>query len=64
VSRPRSFERNDSVSRWGDLFVGDDAQVTKRFLDAIAQHRHWTRKGKNRLVVPSDGDETRGKRTE
>jgi catalase len=46
------------------VIVGDNAQVTKRFVDAMAQHRHWTRKGKNQLVIPPGSDETRGKSTE
>jgi len=44
------------------LVVGDNgrtASVVKRFIEAIAQHRNWTRQGKNRLV-PSAAPELRG----
>jgi len=46
------------------IIVGDDAQVAKRFIEAMTQHRHWTRKGRNRLAVPAGGDETRGRKSE
>jgi hypothetical protein len=34
-----------------------------RFLDMIARHRHWTRKGKNRIGASRDRDETRGRQS-
>jgi catalase len=39
--------------------AGRIARVVKQFIEAIAQHRNWTRTGKNRLV-PSPGGELRG----
>ena len=39
--------------------TGRIARVVRQFIDAIAQHRNWTRAGKNRLV-PSPGGELRG----
>jgi catalase len=44
------------------LIVDDNGRigsVVKRFIEAIAQHRNWTRTGKNRLV-PSPTGELRG----
>jgi catalase len=44
------------------LVIGDNGQtarVVRQFIQAIAQHRNWTRQGKNRLV-PSPGGELRG----
>jgi len=44
------------------LVVGDNGQtarIVRQFIEAIAQHRNWTRQGKNRLV-PSPGGELRG----
>jgi catalase len=44
------------------LVVGDNGQtarIVRQFIEAIAQHRNWTRPGKNRLV-PSPGGELRG----
>jgi catalase len=38
---------------------GRTASVVKRFIEAIAQHRNWTRPGRNRLV-PSPAGELRG----
>jgi catalase len=44
------------------VIAGSNGQIVKRFVEAMAEHRHWTRKGKNRLVVPPGGDETRGRK--
>ena len=44
------------------LVIGDNGQtarIVRQFIEAIAQHRNWTRQGKNRLV-PSPGGELRG----
>jgi len=43
------------------VVAGANGQVVKRFVEAMAEHRHWTRKGRNRLVASPDGDETRGR---
>lgn len=46
------------------VVVGENdraGQVARQFIEAIAQHRHWTRELKNRTVPPPDGDETRGR---
>ncbi|MDQ5870931.1 MAG: DJ-1/PfpI family protein [Acidobacteriota bacterium] len=47
----------------GIVVGGNDraGQVARKFIEAIAQHRHWTRELKNRTVPPPDGDETRGR---
>ncbi|MEO8348208.1 MAG: catalase [Acidobacteriota bacterium] len=47
----------------GIVVGGNDraGQVARKFIQAIAQHRHWTRELKNRTVPPPDGDETRGR---
>jgi catalase len=41
------------------VVVGDNGRtgsVVKRFIDAIAQHRNWTRAGRNRLVSSGAGE--------
>ena len=44
------------------VVAGTNGQVVKHFVEAMAGHRHWTRKGKNHLVESPDGDETRGRK--
>ena len=58
-----SIPRNapDAADADPALIVNDNgriARVVKQFIEAIAQHRNWTRTGKNRLV-PSPGGELR-----
>jgi catalase len=45
----------------GVVTAGEVAPVIPRFLDLIARHRHWNRKGKNRIGAGRDRDETRGR---
>jgi catalase len=44
------------------IVIGTTAEaIVGNFIANIAQHRHWTRKGKNRLGPLRDNDETRGR---
>lgn len=46
------------------VIVGATSQsglVVQQFIEAVARHRHWSRKGQHKLVLPSDGEETRGR---
>jgi catalase len=47
----------------GVVIGGDGAAIVRRFLEMIARHRHWTRKGKNRIGASRDKDETRGRQS-
>ena len=46
----------------GVIVGGEGAPaIIRRFLEMIAKHRHWTRKGKNRVGPGRNADETRGR---